>query len=202
MQGISPISQTSDKIYLLTTNQLQQMTSVCIIGDIIFVPFAYMMYMANPEILGFMLFLGLFAICFTFICFGFKSKYTFDKIKKQIFVEGTNFFVPYTKYICNFSDVTIIGVQCYEHHSKHGKHYSYNLVYATNQEPTKFKKLAMTTGINHMLNFDDINIIGEILSKTIGCRFYKGEYLRSIQAFSSGGAVKYTMGGTMRSFLG
>ena len=202
MQGLSPIPQKSDKIILLTPNPLQQMTTVCVICDIIFIPFAYLMYMANEQILGFMLFLGVFAIGFTIICFGFKSKYVFDKSRKQLFIEGTNFFVPYSKYLCNFADIAIIGVQCYEHHDKHGTKYSYNLVFATMQEPVKFKKLATTTGINHQFNFDDINKLGVILSETIECRFVKGEQMRSIQAFPSGGTVKYTMGGTMSSYLG
>lgn len=202
MQGLSPIKQTDDKIYILTPNPLQQMTTVCIIGDIIFIPFAYVMYLANEQILGMMLFLGLFAFAFTMICFGFKSKFVFDKSKKQLFMEGTNFFVPYSKYLCNFADIAIMGVQCYEHHDKHGTKYSYDLVYANMDEPRKFKKLATTMGINHVLTFDDINKIGLILSETAGCRFLKGEQLRSIQAFPSGGTVKYTMGGTMRSFLG
>ena len=201
MLGLSPIKQTNDKIYLLTPNPLQQMTTVCIICDIIFIPFAYLMYMANENILGLMLFLGVFAFAFTFVCFGFKSKFAFDTVKKQIFIEGTNFFVPYRKFLGNFSDIEVIGVQCYEHHDKHGTTYSYDLVYASKQEPVKFKKLATTMGINHMLTFDDINKIGLILSETTGCRFVKAEQLRSIQAFPSGGTVKYTMGGTMRRFL-
>ena len=203
MQGLLPISQTKDKILLLTPNPLQQMTDVCIVCDIIFIPFAYMMYTANEEILGLMLFIGLFAICFTLICFGFKSKFVFDKVRKQMFVEGTNFFIPYSNFLHDFSDIEIIGVQCYEHRGKRGVQYSYDLVYAARQEPAEFKKLATTTGINHVLNFDDINKLGFILSETIGCRFLKGENLRSIQAFySSGSPIKYTMGGTIRSFLG
>ena len=201
MRGISPIKPEGSKIYLLTPNPLQQMTTVCIICDIIFIPFAYLMYMANEKILGFMLFLGVFAFAFTYVCFGFKSKFAFDTAKEQMFIEGTNFFVPYKKLVCNFSDIEVMGVQCYEHRDKHGTSYSYDLVYATKQEPVKFKKLATTMGINHMLTFNDINEIGLILSKATGCRFIKGIELRSIQAFPAGGTVKYTMGGTMRRFL-
>ncbi len=203
MNGLSPISKTNDKILLLTPNPVQQLSDVCIICDIIFIPFAYMMYMVNENILGLMILLGIFAIGITIISFGFKSRFAFYKAKKQIFIEGTNFFVPYSNFLCNFSDIAIIGVQCYEHRGKYGYSYSYDLVYATINQPTKFKKLATTQGINHMLTFDDINKMGLLLSETIGCNFIIGKEERSIQAFPSGGSsAKYIMGGPSRRLLG
>ena len=202
MQGISPISKSKDRICLLTPNPMQQLTSVCVICDIIFIPFAIMMCMANKEMLAFMLVLGLFAFVVTFICFGFSSKYVFDTVKKQLLIEGTRFCVPYRDYLCDFSDINIIGVQCYEHHSKHRTDYSYDLVFAAKQLPDKFIKLASSMGIKYALDFDEINKLGLILSETIGCRFMSGEPERSIQAFPSGGSVKYAMGNAISSFLG
>ena len=210
MNGLSPISKSRDKITLLTPNALQQMSTVCVIGDVVFIFFAYMMYMANEKILGMLIVLGVIAFFITLFSFSFKSNYVFDTVKKQISIEGIRFFVPFSQYICNFSDVAVIGVKCYEHKSKkrtnygtsyrtnYITYYSYDLVYATNQQPSKFKKLATTMGINHTLTFEDINKMGELLSTTIECRFIKGSPNRSIEAFQG----KYTMVEPQKSFWG
>ena len=171
MDGKSPIIKSGDKIILMTPNVLQQMTTVCIIGDIILIPFSIILYPTTDGAPGMIAFLWILAFIVTFGAFGFKSKYIFDSTQKQIFMEGTSFFIPYKKMLCNYSDVAVIGIQTRTYNHKGRTMYSYYLVYSTKHNPSRFHKLATNEGINHVLKISDLNMMGQLLSKTIECPF-------------------------------
>ena len=97
------------------------------------------------------------------------------------------------------TNINIIGVECYEERTKQGgKYYSYDLVFALKQQPLVFRRFATTMMVNYVFKFEDINKLGDLLSKTMGCRFKKGELKRSIIASQSkDSSVVYTMGGVI-----
>ncbi len=199
MNGTSPLTQTEDKIELVTPKPFQQLTGVCIVCDFLLAFFSYSMYTVNERITSELVALWIVAFIITFLAFGFKSKFVFYIAQEEIFIEGTKFFIPYKRLFCDFTDINIIGVECYEERTKQGgKYYSYDLVFALKQQPLVFRRFATTMMVNYVFKFEDINKLGDLLSKTMGCRFKKGELKRSIIASQSkDSSVVYTMGGVI-----
>ncbi len=172
MDGKSPITKTSDKIVLMAPNILQQMTSICIIGDLVLIPFSLMLYQTTESAPLIVKYLWIFALTTTLAAFGFKKKYIFDTSKEQIFCEGTFAFIPYRKYLYNFTDIAEVGVRMIRFgNNRGGPMSSYFLVFSAKKHPGKYHYLATSEGINHKLNLNDINKLGKILSEILKCPF-------------------------------
>ena len=209
MIGSSPISKFEDRIVITAPKSVQEFRKVCIFLDCVMIPFSFLLYLTkeyNPRVIIIILFLWSLVLIINIIIFGFKTNYVFNKRSRNVYKEGNSLFIPFQKLICSFDDISDMGVKSYRQkiRKKYGGesiHYSYFLVFATKQNPSAFIDLASTEGINHCLSFEEINKIGELLSKTVNCRFIKGEPTLSIKASQSGTSVEYSMGESIKSLL-
>ena len=170
MNGKSPITKSDNKIFLSTPNILQQMTTVIIICDILLIPFTYI-FKQTPYGQDSIIFIWILAIAFTIGVFGFKNTFIFDSTQKQIFVKGTLFFIPYTHLLHNYSDISEIGVKTKTYYYKGKTVYVYYLVYSTKNQPNKYKNLASSEGIKHVLTLNDFNMMAQLLVETVGCSY-------------------------------
>ncbi len=190
MQNKSNLYIDRDNYILKMPFSMKQAGITGIIAGIIFIPvFVYFLnskyIVPNSEI---------FALIATLICspvfyFGSKRRMVFNKSTKDIFYEGTYCFIPYSKKICRFDDVIVLGIQGIESHFQNQVYYTYHLVYVTKFQPEKFEE--MVHAGDDGLTFDDLNKIGEILGQIMERKFIKGEHLRSIRVYEEDGLTTY-----------
>ncbi len=171
MKGNSPLTQQGNKLILLSPDTLQRMTAVVIIIDIVLIPFSILLYPTTDEAKYIIIFFWISAFILTFANFGFKSRFIFDSTKKQIFLEGTSYFRPYTKLVCNYSDVSLIGIQYHEYRGKNSTIRYYDLVYEIRPRFSEFHLLATTGGVRQAFSYNELQKLGQLLSKTLDCPF-------------------------------
>ncbi len=205
MKSNSPLSIIGDKIIITPPFVLQEMTNICIVSDVVIIIFTFILYSIKdsaPDVIYFLSFLWVIAIIVNILAFGFRSKLIFDTKSKIIINEGTNLFAPYQKTLCNFSDIEIIGVKGYisKNKQKNSTIYFYELVYATKQDPLEFKVLAQTGAVTYNSNLNELNKMGELLSKTVNCQFLKGKESASITGSVVGAEISYTLGSLERTY--
>lgn len=134
------------------------------------------------------IFLGLFIILiFGVYVFGFGKRYIFDLNNKDVKLEGSNLFIPYSKTICPFNKIETFGIKCKKERkgTKHngGKpsyYYVYYLVFSTKDKPLDFIELVSTVNIVIELSLNDLNEIGNSLSDILKCSFVEGQEYMTI----------------------
>ncbi len=201
MVGKSPVKKIGDRIIIQSPNGFQEMTTVCVVVDVILVLFSILLNSIKdlvPQVTGMIIFLWVIVLVLNFIVYGFRGQFVFNSRTKVVSKEGISCFIPYQKKICNFDEITILGIRCYESKNKGKYFYSYELVFATKQQLSKFEILARTYGVNHTFCLNELNKIGKILAETIKCRFIEGEPKRSIEASQVFDEVSYTVGDSIK----
>ena len=193
MSKKSPLYKDRDNYVLKLPFSMQQAGVTGIIAGIILIPI--MVYflgtnytVAHGEVIALLLAITVTPIFW----FGSKRRLVFNTATKDIFYEGTYCFVPYSKKICKFDDVIVIGVQGIENHFQKKVYYTYHLVYVTKQKPEKFDEIVHAG--DDGIDFEDLNKLGKILEQVLSCRFIKGEYHRSIRVFEEDGLTTYGNG--------
>ena len=189
----SPLFIDRDNYVLKLPFSMQQAGITGIIAGIIIIPIIVYFFGADYTISHGEVFALILAIIVTPIfLYGSKRRLSFNTATKDIFFEGTYCFIPYSKKICKFDDIIVLGVQGIENHFQKKVYYTYHLVYVTKQKPEKFEE--MVHAGDDGITFDDINKIGEILSQIIDRKFIKGEYHRSISIYKEDGLSTYGLG--------
>lgn len=193
MAGKSPLYIDRDNYVLKLPFSMQQAGITGIIAGIIFIPIVVYYFGADYTISHGEVFALILAIIVTPIfLYGSKRRLSFNTATKDIFYEGTYCFIPYSKKICKFDDIIVLGVQGIENHLQKKVYYTYHLVYVTKQKPDKFEE--MVHAGDDEITFDDLNKIGEILSKIIDRKFIKSEHQRSISIYEEDGLQTYGLG--------
>ena len=193
MVSKTPLFKDRDNYVLKLPFSMQQAGVTGVLAGIIFIPIMVYFFgakytVAHGEVLALLL-----AITVTPIfLFGSKRRLAFNTATKDIFYEGTYCFVPYSKKICRFDDIIVLGVQGIENHLQKNVYYTYHLVCVTKQKPEKFEELVHAG--DDGLVFEDLNKIGEIPSQIIGRKFIKGEHKRSISIYQEDGLLTYGLG--------
>lgn len=189
----SPLYKDRDNYVLKLPFSMHQAGITGIIAGIIFIPIVVYFFGANYTISHGEVFAIILAIIVTPVFwFGSKRRLVFNTATNDIFYEGTYCFIPYSKKICKFDDIIVLGVQGIENHLQKNVYYTYHLVYVTQQKPEKFEE--MVHAGDDGLVFEDLNKIGEILSQVIGRKFIKGEHKRSISIYNEDGLLTYGLG--------
>ena len=203
MLGNSPLIKNGDKIIITPPYFLQDKTNIGIVCDVIIILFTFLLYPIKdsaPDVIYILSFFWVITIIVNILTFGFKSKLVFDTKTKNIINVGLNFFAPYQKTLCNFSDIKIFGVKGYTYKRKMNTFYAYDLVYTTKQNPLDFKVLAKSDAFNYGSSLNELNKMGEILSQTVNCQFIKGEKSGSITVSMIGDVISYTLGPIERTY--
>ena len=117
--------------------------------------------------------------------FGFRKKYIFDLNRKQVTLEGSNFFVPYQKVICSFDKIATFGIKAKieRRRRRQGREiirYYYCLVFSTKDKPNEFIELVSTINISYEINLNDLNELGKSLADILKCSFIEGQEYMTI----------------------
>ncbi len=206
-----PLTIEGDKIFIDVPSLNEQLYVVGIIGTIIIFIFSLVMYITTRDI---KISLFLWGICFVIdiYIYCFKSKYIFNKRTNKVMKEGMCFLIPFSKEICNFSDLSVLGVIGYSVEStqrngirkyKQTKQvqYIYQLVFATKQKPKKFIKIASTFGIQKQLKLNELNSAGRQLSDMMEIQFIEGNLLETMIATNSSNGITYKRDKIYASFI-
>ena len=197
----SPLTKEGDKIFIDIPSINEQLYVVGIIGTIIIFIFSLMMYITTRDI---KILLFLWGVCFVIdiYIYCYKSKYTFNIRTNKVMKEGMCFFIPFSKEICNFSDVSVFGVTGYcvgkNKSNSIGSHREpsqiqclYQLAFATKQKPKKFIKIASTFGIQQQLTMRDLNSAGSQLSDMMEVKFVEGVLFETMIAKNYNNGITY-----------
>ena len=186
----SPLFKDRDNYVLKMPFSMQQASITGIIAGIIGISILLYFFDAKYIVFHSELFAILLVILFTPIfIFGSKRRLIFNTATKDIFYEGTYCFIPYSKKICKFDDIIVLGIQGIENHFQKKVYHTYNLVYITKQKPEKFEEMVHVG--DDGITFDDLNKIGEVLGQIMERKFIKGESQRSIRVYEEDDLLTY-----------
>ena len=200
-----PLNKKGDNVFLDFPSLNEQLFTVGVIGLILIFVFGLGMYVAtkNKDIFLFLAGIGTVAAVYIYGC---RYKYLFNIRTKQIVKEGIICFIPFSKVICNFKDVAVIGVRGYCAGSKKRRrsifdneahpedlYFKYHLVFVTKKRPTKFIFIASTLGISDSLTLGDLNDIGSDLAELTETEFIAGKNGMNLKAINSIDGVKYEL---------
>jgi hypothetical protein len=190
MDKKSPLYIDRDNYILKMPFSMKQASISGIIAGIIGIPIFLYFFDTKYIISNGEAFALVLALLFTPIFwFGSKRRLVFNTATKDIFYEGTYCFIPYSKKICKFNDIIVLGIKGIKNHFQKKDYYTYHLVYVTNQKPEKFEE--MVHAGDDGLIFDDLNKIGEVLGQIMERKFIKGEHERSIRVYEEDGLLTY-----------
>ncbi len=186
----SPLYNDRDNYVLKMPFSMQQAGITGIIAGIIGIPiFLYFFdskyIISHGEVFAIVLAIALTPIFW----FGSKRRLVFNTATKDIFYVGAYCFIPYSKKICKFDDIIVLGIQGIENHFQKKVYYTYHLVYVINQKPEKFEEMVHVG--DDGITFSDLNKIGEVLGKIMERKFIKGEFQRSIRVYEEDGLLTY-----------
>ncbi len=195
MFGKSILINERDKITLKPPSHIVNKGITCILLNILFI-FVYIVFanIANDHIeviriTKITIIILIFSIILSFFyVFSFNRKFIFDKISRKVYRVDLLFFIPFTKVICNISDISYLQIRDIEDYDysidnpkdwfnplpmRHRIKHTYYLFFVTDKQPDDLIMLTDTIGYYLPLKLKDLIIMGEELSQAIECEFKK-----------------------------
>ncbi len=189
----SPLYIDRDNYVLKMPFSMEQAGITGIIAGIIGIPIFLYFFDTNYILSHGEAFALVLALLFTPIFwFGSKRRLVFNTATKDIVYEGTYCFIPYSKKICKFDDIIVLGIQGIKNHFQKKDYYTYNLVYVTKQKLEKLEEIVHAG--DDGITFEDLNKIGEVLGQIMERKFIKGEYEHSIRVYEEDDRLTYGNG--------